>query len=167
MTEMTPELLALEEKMKPLLEEASKKRGVISSEELMNHFRGENLSPEQMDHIYEFLDAHKVDVLNTDDSEELSPDFFQEEKEDEIANIRNGLNYARKVLATGQFDALFLDEVMELISLKVITAGELEQILSARGFTDVFLTGHSVCEEAFTFVDEIIELKSVQFKNYS
>ena len=82
MTEMTPELLALEEKMKPLLEEASKKRGVISSEELMNHFRGENLSPEQMDHIYEFLDAHKVDVLNTDDSEELSPDFFQEEKED-------------------------------------------------------------------------------------
>ncbi len=91
----------------------------------------------------------------------------QEEKEDEIANIRNGLNYARKVLATGQFDALFLDEVMELISLKVITAGELEQILSARGFTDVFLTGHSVCEEAFTFVDEIIELKSVQFKNYS
>ena len=81
MTEMTPELLALEEKMKPLLEEASKKRGVISSEELMNHFRGENLSPEQMDHIYEFLDAHKVDVLNTDDSEELSPDFFQEEKE--------------------------------------------------------------------------------------
>ncbi len=97
------------------------------------------------------------------DFEGLAP----EEKEEEISNIRNGLNYARKVLSTGQFDSLFLDEVLELIGMGVITAGELEKLLSARGFTDVFLTGCSMCDEVFTFADEIIELKSIKYKKYN
>ena len=97
------------------------------------------------------------------DFEGLSP----EEKKEEIANIRNGLNYARKVLSTCQFDSLFLDEVLELIGMRVITASELEKLLSIRGFTDVFLTGHSMCDEVFTFADEIIELKSIKYKKYS
>ena len=84
MTEMmTPESLSLEERLAPLIEEAKLKRGVISSEELMNQFRGETLSPEQLDRIYEILENQKIDILNTDDSEELSVDFFQETEEGE------------------------------------------------------------------------------------
>lgn len=82
MTEMmTPESLSLEERLAPLIEEAKLKRGVISSEELMNQFRGETLTPEQLDRIYEILENQKIDILNTDDSEELSADFFQETEE--------------------------------------------------------------------------------------
>ena len=84
MTEMmTPESLSLEERLAPLIEEAKLKRGVISSEELMNQFRGETLTPEQLDRIYEILENQKIDILNTDDSEELSADFFQETEEGE------------------------------------------------------------------------------------
>ena len=43
--------------------------------------------------------------------ENLSP----EEKQEELINIRNGFNFARKVVTTGECDLLILDEVLGVL----------------------------------------------------
>lgn len=44
--------------------------------------------------------------------EEAFENLTEQEKEEEIPNLKNGLNFARKVLATGECDVLILDEVL-------------------------------------------------------
>ncbi len=57
-------------------------------------------------------------------------------------NIRNGLNYARKVLATGECDLLILDGILKLLGPGILKEEELEQLLDARDEADVILTGN-------------------------
>lgn len=71
------------------------------------------------------------------DFKELS----EPEKQEECMNIRNGLNYARKVLATGECDLLILDGVLKLLRPGILKEEELEQLLDARDEADVVLTG--------------------------
>ena len=85
MTENNSATLTLDEKLELLSKEAAAKKGVLSGDELMNYFKEDHLTPEQLDYVYEYLDAHKIDILNTDDSEDAAPEFFgkEEELEDE------------------------------------------------------------------------------------
>ena len=85
MTENNSATLTLDEKLELLSKEAAAKKGVLSGDELMNYFKEDHLTPEQLDYVYEYLDAHKIDILNTDDSEDAAPEFFgkEEEMEDE------------------------------------------------------------------------------------
>ena len=62
---------------------------------------------------------------SVDDFRELS----DEKKKEEIANIKNGLNFAKKVLATGECDLLILDEVLGLVDNQIITIEELKTLL--------------------------------------
>ena len=94
MTEKNSETLTLDEKLILLAKVAAGKKGVISSEELMNYFKDDQLSPEQLDYVYEFLDSHKIDVLNTDESDDSAPDFFvkdddldEEETEEDLEQL--------------------------------------------------------------------------------
>ena len=64
------------------------------------------------------------------------------EKQEECMNIRNGLNYARKVLATGECDLLILDGILKLLGPGILKEEELEQLLDARDEADVILTGN-------------------------
>lgn len=76
-----------EEKLTHLVEEARKKKNVLENREILDSFRGEILDPEKLDRIYEFLDRHHVDVLRTEDEEEMDPDLFSEEDLDEEEEI--------------------------------------------------------------------------------
>ena len=76
-----------EEKLTHLVEEARKKKNVLENREILDFFRGEILDPEKLDRIYEFLDRHHVDVLRTEEEDEMDPDPFSEddlEDEEEI-----------------------------------------------------------------------------------
>ena len=57
---------------------------------------------------------------------EKSPIFFdqlsEEEKDEARINIRNGLNFAKKVLVTGECDILILDEPTNHLDMESITA---------------------------------------------
>lgn len=68
-----------EEKLTHLVEEACKKKNVLENREILDFFRGEILDPEKLDRIYEFLDRHHVDVLRTEEEDEMDPDLFSEE----------------------------------------------------------------------------------------
>ena len=52
----------------------------------------------------------------------------EQEKEEEIPNLKNGLNFARKVLATGECDVLILDEVLGLPEREIATLEELHSL---------------------------------------
>ena len=56
----------------------------------------------------------------------------EEEKAKELMNIHNGLNYAKKVMTTGECDFLVLDEVLGLVDQNIVSVEELHKLLSAR-----------------------------------
>ena len=54
--------LKLTEKLKEILEVAKKKKNVLEYTEVNEYFREIELSPEQMEHILEYLEENGVDV---------------------------------------------------------------------------------------------------------
>lgn len=73
--------MQFEEKLQMLLKEARKKKNVLEDREILDHFHGEILSPEQLDRIYEFLETNGIDVFQLE-KEEIDPDLFLEEEMD-------------------------------------------------------------------------------------
>jgi len=72
-----------QEKLKKIVLDAKKKNNVLSNDELMAYFKGENLTSEQLDTLYDFLESKKIDILNIgdDEEEELAPELFESEEE--------------------------------------------------------------------------------------
>ena len=90
-------------------------------------------------------------------------ELSQEEKEDEIINIKNGMQFAKKVLATGECDLLILDEVLGLINYGIMTVDNLGQLLALRGENmDVILTGNYLSDEACRLADEVSKIENYQ-----
>lgn len=70
------------------------------------------------------------------------------EREDECRNIKNGLNFARKVLITGECDVLILDEILGLTDCGIVTMDELRELIDSVGEgMELYLTGTSLCRE--------------------
>lgn len=81
------------------------------------------------------------------------------EQEEEARNIKNGLNFAKKVLVTEECDVLILDEILGLTEKGIVTIDELRVLIDAVGdSTELLLTGTNRCEELWPYVDEVTEL---------
>ena len=59
-------------------------------------------------------------------------DLSEEEKAEELINIKNGFNFAKKVIATGECDVLILDEVLGIIDRNIIELEEFEKLVSSK-----------------------------------
>ena len=85
---MEEKTLTFEEKLSKLLELAKSKKNVLDEKEVLDAFAGEELTPEKLDRIYDFLDKKHVDVLKMSNDDDLDPDLFSEDEdadpEDEI-----------------------------------------------------------------------------------
>lgn len=89
-------------------------------------------------------------------------DLSSKRQEEENANIRNGINFAKKVLTTGGCDLLILDEVLGLLDLGIISVGDLKALLEAKDEeTTVILTGIQLKEEVMSLADEISKIESM------
>ena len=85
MTDKANQGLSLEEKLQLIAVTAAAKKRVISSGELKNWFRDDQLTQEQMDRVYEFLDSQQIDILNDDpDDDELDAALFEETGVEEV-----------------------------------------------------------------------------------
>ncbi len=96
--------------------------------------------------------------------------FFEtlsiEQQEEERMNIRNGLNFARKVVSTGECDVLILDEILGLLDQKIIEKEELVKLLQAKvDEMEVILTGKVFPKEMESYVDSILEIDHVKVDN--
>ena len=85
---MEEKTLTFEEKLSKLLELAKSKKNVLDETEVLDAFAGDELTPEKLDRIYDFLDKKHVDVLKMSNDDDMDPDLFSEDEdadpEDEI-----------------------------------------------------------------------------------
>ena len=107
----------------------------------------------------------EIKIFRFEKSNEDYVDLSEERKTEEWQNIRNGLNFAKKVLYTGECSLLILDEVLGLIDKKIITVDELKSLLSAKPEEmDIIMTGITLNDEVCVLADEVTKVETMQFK---
>ena len=89
-------------------------------------------------------------------------DLPEDQKKEETMNLRNGFNFAKKVMATGECDILILDGVLGLVDQNIVPLEEIQKLLSAREETmSLVLTGTVLPEELKEEADTIVRLENV------
>jgi len=83
---MEERLLTFEEKLDMLVKAAKSKKNVLEEQEILQTFAGEEMPPEKVDRIYDFLEGKKIDVLrmNLDEDPEMDEDLFLEEDMEKV-----------------------------------------------------------------------------------
>ena len=106
----------------------------------------------------------EIKLFTFEKSDENYEDLSETKKQEENANIRNGIKFARKVLATKECDLLILDEVLRLTEKGIVPVEELKAILECREDTDIILTGVRLSDEICILADEVSKIDTVKFK---
>ena len=90
-------------------------------------------------------------------------DLTEEEKKEENENIRNGLNFAKKVLLTQESDMLILDEILGVQEFGIITEEEVISLIREKDDeTELILTGNVVSEGVKNAADRVVSLEIVK-----
>lgn len=115
---------------------------------------------------YDFLRRMEPEIklFRFEKLDENYEELSDEKKAEEIINIRNGMNFARKVLATGECDLLILDEVLGLVEKGIISVEDLKSMLECREDTSIILTGIQLSDEICVLADEVSKIETVKFK---
>ncbi len=90
----------------------------------------------------------EIKLFRFERSETGFADMTEEQKTEESMNIRNGLNYARKVLSTGECDMLVLDEILGVLDEGIIQSEDVKGILESKGEDmSIIITGINLPDE--------------------
>jgi len=118
------------------------------------------------------MDSDNMEVLKRLEPEfklfrfEKSPMVFDrlsdEEKEEARINIRNGLNFSKKVLVTGECDILILDEILGILDEGIITLEELCALITQarQSEAELIMTGTVYPAALDEWVDEVTKLQT-------
>lgn len=113
----------------------------------------------------DFLKRLEPDVrlFSFEKNAQFFEELTQEQKQEEILNIRNGLNFAKKVLQTGECTILVLDEILGLLEKNIITLEDVRTLIDAKDEeTELILTGIYMREELMQYADAVYEIKSMK-----
>lgn len=113
----------------------------------------------------EFLSRLEPEVkfFRFERSAESFESLSESDKKEEVINIKNGMNFARKVLSTEGCSLLVLDELLGLVDQHVISPQDVIEILDAKDEdTSVVMTGITMCPELEAYVDEIYNIDIVK-----
>jgi cob(I)alamin adenosyltransferase len=110
----------------------------------------------------------EIKIFRFEKSEEEFSQLSEERKQEEIHNIKNGLNFAKKVLTTGECSLLILDEVLGLIDNGIISIDDLRHILEAKADdVGIILTGIRLNDDICQVADEIFKIDTVNYKIFN
>ena len=108
------------------------------------------------------LDMDNMEILKRLDPPVFFDQLAEEEKNEARICIRNGLNFAKKVLVTGECDILILDEILGILDEGVITRDELCALISQARQAGIrlILTGNVYPDYLDACVDEVTKLQT-------
>lgn len=106
----------------------------------------------------------EIKLFRFEKANENFEELPEEKKQEEINNIRNGVNFAKKVLTTGECDLLILDEVLWLVEKEIVSVEDLRSLLECREDTDIILTGAKLSDEVCILADEVSRIETAKFK---
>ena len=103
----------------------------------------------------------EIKLFRFERSEQSFESLSEEERAEESMNIRNGMNFARKVISTQGCDVLILDEVLGLVEAGITTKEELKSLVELKDEEmDLILTGVNESEELWGLADEVTVMES-------
>lgn len=103
----------------------------------------------------------EINLFRFQKSADLYDNLSEEGQFEEQMNMKNGMNYARKVLGTGECSMLILDEVLGLVDKKIITVDDLIKLLKAKtDETTVIMTGRVLDEALLPYIDEVYRIQT-------
>lgn len=104
----------------------------------------------------------EIKIFRFEKSETDFATLSDDRKQEEIINIKNGLNFAKKVLTTGECDLLILDEVLGLIDNQIISVDDLKSLLEAKtDETDIIMTGIELNQDLCGLADEVSRIETL------
>lgn len=136
------------------IREASRGRSVFVVQFLKEKY------PEEISFIQRL--EPEIKMFRFQKREDSFEDLTPQEKEEEIPNLRNGLNFAKKVLATGECDVLILDEVLGLVEQGIATLDEIHGLLDSAEDTELIFTGIKLCPEMLEWADEVYQITALK-----
>ena len=102
----------------------------------------------------------EVKLFRFERTKEGFDDLTEEQKQEQKINIQNGLNYAKKVLSTGECDLLVLDEVLGLIDEGMATEQEIMEVVKNKSlYTNIIMTGYNITPGLFEIADSVLNVK--------
>ena len=92
-------------------------------------------------------------------SKERFEDLPEDQKHEELMNMRNGFNFARKVMTTGECDVLILDEILASCNYGMVRETSVVEFLQNRPEKlEVVLTGRNPSETFLELADYVSEI---------
>ena len=104
----------------------------------------------------EELDNLDIKIFRFEKHDEGYEELNEQEKAEERTNILNGLNFARKVIATGECDFLLLDEILGLMDKGIAPVETIIDMLKQKDESmHIVMTGRWLPEALKPYVDSV------------
>lgn len=105
----------------------------------------------------------EVRLFTFEKSSENFAELNEEQKQEAIVAIKNGINFAKKILVTGESTILVLDEILGLLEEGIITMEDIKVLIDTKDEgTELILTGTYMKKELMQYVDAVYEIKSIK-----
>ena len=105
----------------------------------------------------------EVRLFSFEKKAEFFEELSEEQKQEEIQNIKNGLNFAKKVLVTAESTIVVLDEILGLLENEIVTLEDMKTLIDAKDEeTELIFTGTYFKKELIQYVDAVYEIKSIK-----
>lgn len=105
----------------------------------------------------------QIKLFRFEKSDMLFDELSDDKKKEEIINIKNGINFARKVICTGECDLLILDELLGIIDNEIISVDEVISMLNSRPENmDIILTGINIDDKILAMADAVTKLDCIK-----
>lgn len=106
----------------------------------------------------------EIKLFRFEKSDENFEELPEDKKQEETSNIKNGISFAKKVLATGECDLLILDEVLGLVEKEILSVEDVKAMIECREDTGIILTGIKLDEDICALADEVSRIETVKYK---
>lgn len=105
----------------------------------------------------------EIKLFRFEKSDEFYDKLSQTQKSEEVMNIRNGINFARKVVQTGGCDVLILDELLGLLDNKIITMDDIREITEHKNEDmELIFTGRFINDELMEIADSVSKVETLK-----